>query len=215
LRLIAIAVVGLILIASAVAIVLYEGVHPVNPTHETSVVHSNVSGLGLELTAALTPTRLAAGQNLTVVAEVNNTLSRELVVNSTSMTNPADGPCQQGFATGVHVYSGNYSYDQLFNNRSNPTPLLLYNPSLIYTCPAVFTFTYTFQSNSAVATVQASLGGSQALHNESQAVEETSNIGGYWTGTGQNYAFNRFQPGTYTVVVYDAWWNQLIEYFQV
>ncbi len=131
------------------------------------------------------------------------------------MSNPAYGPCEQDFASSVRVYSGNYSYVELFNNRTQPTPLLLYNPSLVYTCPAVFAFSYAFHPMSATATVQAFLGGMESGKNQTRLVKEVSVVGGYWTGAGQTYAFHAFQAGDYTVVVYDAWGHQLIGYFRV
>jgi hypothetical protein len=176
---------------------------------QSTVVHSSVR-LGLELTATITPAFLAEGQNVTIVAEVNNTSSSNVEANTTSVVNPAEGPCAQGFFTSLDVYSGNLSYNQLFNNRSNPSPLRLYNPSLVYTCPRMFNFTYVFYPHGAVARIQSDAG------NGTKAVRETSVIGGYWTGSGQNYAFHSFPPGEYTVVVYDAWGSQkLIGYFQV
>jgi hypothetical protein len=177
-------------------------------------VHSGVNGLGLELTATL-PTSLAEGQNLSVTAEVDNTNTRELNLTSTSMVNHANGPCAQGQVTAIDVYSGSYSYLELFNNRSQPTPLLLYNPSLNYLCPAVFNFNYIFQPNSSTATVRAYLGGNQAMKEQEKVVEETSQVAGYWAGSGSSYDFYRFSPGTYTVVVYDYWGNSIIGYFEV
>jgi hypothetical protein len=177
-------------------------------------IHSGISSVGLELAVTL-PTRVPQGRNVTIVAEVNNTLSTPVRLNTTSMTNPAYGPCAQGFATKIVVYLGNYTYLQLFNNRSNPTPLLLYNPTLIYSCPAVFTFTYTFNPKSSVATIQPFIGGFQSK-NETRAVRENSVVGGYWTASGQTYTFHKFQPGVYTVVIFDAWGNQkVIGYFKI
>ena len=89
--------------------------------------------------------------------------------------------------------------------------MLLYNPALIYTCPEVFTFQYTFSPNSDVASVQPSGG----LKSITGPVNETSVLQGYWTGSGQNYTFHTFSQGTYTVVVFDAWKQSAIGYFQV
>jgi len=175
---------------------------------------SGINSLGLELTATL-PTALAEGQNLSVTATVDNTTPHELNLTSTSMVNHAKGPCEQGQVTAVDVYSGTYSYVQLFNNRSQPTPLLLYNPSLTYLCPAVFNFNYSFHPDSSTATVRAHLGGNQAMRDQTEAVEETSLVAGYWTQFGSAYAFHHFSPGNYTVVVHDYWDNTIIGYFQV
>jgi len=177
-------------------------------------LHSGVNGLGLELTATL-PTTLTEDQNLSIVAEIDNTTPHVLNLTSTSMVNHANGPCAQEQVTAIDVYSGSYSYVQLFNNRSQPTPLLLYNPSLNYLCPAAFTFNYLFQPNSSLATVRALVGGHEVMTNQTGAVEETSVVAGYWTQSGSTYASTHFSPDTYTVVVYDYWGNTIIGYFQV
>jgi hypothetical protein len=212
-------VLGAVLVAGVSFAVIVISSEPKGESNSMPVprpwtIHSNVR-FGLELTVTFASTVLASGQTLTVVAEVNNTLPSEVKLNTTSMTNPVFGPCAQGFATGVEVYAGNYSYMQLFNNGSRPSPLLLYNPSLSYLCPAVFTFMYTFRPNSAIATVQSFLGGSQAGKNESSVVKETSVVKGYWTGSGQYYNFHEFPQGQYTVMVYEGWGQKLIGYFQV
>ena len=188
----------------SVAITDYISVTP------ESTIHSNATE-GLQLTATINPINVPQGSNVSVTAQVYNTLSRDVEVNATSMTNPADGPCQQGLATGVKVYQGGYSAA----NLSKAAELLLYNPSLIYTCPEVFTFQYSFAPNSDVATVQASLSGNQVGKNTTGPVDETSVLSGYWTGSGQNYTFDSFPQGNYTLVVFDAWGQEAIGHFQV
>lgn len=161
---------------------------------------------GLQLTATFSPV-VAQGKNVTVSAQVYNTLSREVEVNATSMTNPAYGPCEQRFATGVDVYQGDYTAA----NLTQGTELLLYNPVLIYTCPEVFTFQYSFAPNSDNATVEGIPGGRVTAG----PVSETSTIAGYWTGSGQNYTFHAFPVGNYTLVVFDAWGQTAIAHFAV
>ena len=172
----------------------------------SSTIQSNVTN-GLQLTATIKSAVPEPGNNISVTAQVYDTLSTPIVVNATSMDNPADGPCQQGLATGVEVYQGSYTSA----NLSSAKQLLLYNPALIYTCPEVFTFQYTFSANSDGATVQPSDG----LKSTTGPVNETSVLQGYWTGSGQNYTFHTFSQGTYTVVVFDAWNQSAIGYFQV
>lgn len=179
----------------------------------SKVVHSPVRN-GLELTATIEQIFIPEGQNLTIVAEVNNTLSTPMKVNSTSIVNPAYGPCQQGFATGIELYSGNYTYMELFNNGSTPTPFLLYDPSLTYTCPAVFTFQYTFEPDSATATINSSLAGHH-FRTDTKLVIESSVVGGYYLKTSFGYQFERLPVGEYTVVVFDAWGDRAIGHFQV
>jgi len=165
-----------------------------------AVVNSSVSK-GLELSALIGPVQARTGQNITVTALVTNTLVTALTVNATSMTNPAYGPCEQTFATGVDVYLGNYTMADLSQGKA----LLLYDPSLPYTCPTVTHYQYSFSPNSDVATSRGSTG----------PVVETSVLSGYYTGSGQSYAFNQFPPGVYTVKVFDAWGQAAIGHFEV
>jgi hypothetical protein len=174
---------------------------------DRSAIYSNVTD-GLQLTAMIDRSAVLQGQNLTVTAQVYNTLPIGLVMNATSMDNPAYGPCQQDFATGIDVYEGHYTSV----NLSKATELLLYNPSLTYACPRPFTFQYSFPPNSDVATIHTYGGGAG---NTTGPVNETSQASGYWTGSGQSYNFTAFPQGTYTVVAFDAWGQNAIGYFQV
>ena len=165
----------------------------------------------LQLFASVKPSDIAAGQNVTVVAGVYNPLRTSVTVSARAISNPAQGPCGLGvIPTGIRVYSGHYA----FTNLSSATPLLLYNASLIFHCPALFNNTYTFQPNSANATVSY-LGTSTKW-----VANETISLSGYWTtglltGPNPGYIFRKFGPGSYTVVVFDAWDQQLLVYFEV
>jgi hypothetical protein len=221
---IALVLVLIVMVAAVVGITLAAGPNPKAVRSETSAntsstatatgpsaetLSSNVS-LGLELIATITPTQASPGGNFSVSAQVYNTLSSPVNVTADSMVNPALGPCQQQVATGLYVYSGNYTYLELFNNRSQPATLLLYDPALNYTCPEVFTFDYSFSPQSDMAVVQAIGFKSAAL-----PVNGTSVLSGYWAGSGQNYSYRAFPPGVYTVAVYDSWGEKVIGYFQV
>jgi len=107
------------------------------------------------------------------------------------MTNPAYGPCEQKFFTSIEVYSGHY----VSANLTQGTPLLLYNPSLIYTCPTAGNYKVTLGPH--------------------QSTNETSTVAGFWTGSRQSYTFQAFYSGTYTMAVSDAWGQNVLIYFIV
>ncbi|TLY17185.1 MAG: hypothetical protein E6K86_02675 [Thaumarchaeota archaeon] len=179
-----------------------------------STTTRTVTLASLELLVRVTPQVASQGRNITVVAEVYNPLQTIVVVNATTIINPAQGPCGQNSATGVRVYSGHFTSFTL----SGATPLLLYNASLIPPCPAIFSFVYTFQPNSDNATVQALP--PFPTQAETRLVNETTTLSGYWVncclaGPGASYMFQKFHPGQYTVVVFDEWGQQIIEYFEV
>jgi len=178
-------------------------------TKEATTATSTVQGL--QLLASVRPSSLAVGQNVTIVAEVYNSLQTNVTINAGEITNPSQEPCGLGVVpTGIRVYSGHYT----FTNLSAASPLLLYNDSLAVPCFVVFNNTYTFQPNSDNATVS-SLGASIKW-----VANETISLSGYWTtglvaGPSSKLFSQNFEPGPYTVLVFDAWGQQLIEYFEV
>lgn len=162
---------------------------PSNPAN-SSVIYSQVQN-GLLLSAVIQPTSAPFGQNITIAADVRDVLSTAIQVNASALDNPVYGQCQQGFATGVYVYSGHYTSA----NISRASQLLLYNPSFHTPCPFPSIQQYTFTPI--------------------RGVSETSLLTGYWTGSGANYSFQSFTIGEYTVVVFDAWGQEAIGYFHV
>jgi len=158
----------------------------------SSGVATDASGAEvIQLAASVEPGTATPGRNITVVATVSDALSTSVQLESQALTNPAYGPCEQSFITYVDVYYGHYAS----SNLSGAKPLLLYDPSGLYACPTAGFYRYTFTPG--------------------QPVNETSVVGGYWTGSGQSYAFQPFQQGDYTVVVSDAWGQRVYGYFAV
>jgi hypothetical protein len=155
---------------------------------------------GLEVSALIGPVRVATGQNITITVWVSNTLSRVVTVNATGIINPIAGPCVAGLE-GAEVYQGNYT-------ASNLPPrggLFFYNPTGIYACPTEIGSQISFSPNSDIATIGGYSGPEQS----------TSELSGYYAGSGQNYAFTQFPPGVYTVKVFDAWNQVAIGYFEI
>jgi hypothetical protein len=176
---------------------LYDQLH--------SVEESNSSAL--QVIAALVATPRSQGRNLSVAiyAAVYNSLSTFNVLTAQSTVNPALGPCQQQVATIVNVYAGYYSK----YNVSYARPLLLYNPTWHYACPAFGTFEYIFLP----ASDMAAIGEGQATLSFTQAVNESVSLSGYWTGSGETLTFQSFQAGIYTVGVSDFWGSTTLVYF--
>lgn len=175
----------------------------------TAIATSTIPGL--QLFASVKPSSLAIGQNVTIVAGVYNPLSTNVKVNASEIRNPSQAPC--GLWTspmGIRVYWGHYTV----TNLSGASPLLLYNASLPVFCPVFSNNAYTFQPNSDNATVSYFETSTKLVANE------TISLSGYWSagplaGPGSKYFPQNFEPGSYTVVVFDAWGQQLIEYFEV
>lgn len=104
----------------------------------------------LQLFAAVKPSSVVVGRDVTIVAGVYNPLQTNVTINVGEITNPSQGPCGLGVTpTGIRVYSGHYT----FANLSAASPLLLYNASMVVPWAFVFNNTYAFQPNSDNATV--------------------------------------------------------------
>ena len=173
----------------------------------TAITSSTVPGL--QLFASVKPSSLAIGHNVTIVAGVYNPLQTSVKVNASEIRNPTQAPC--GLWTspmGIRIYWGHYT----FANLSVASPLLLYNASLPVLCPVFSNNAYTFQPNSDNATV------SYFETSTTLVANETISLSGYWItlgGPGSVLSSQVFETGQYTVLVFDAWGQQLIKYFEV
>jgi hypothetical protein len=156
-----------------------------------SLVFSNVSN-GLQLSMLIQPEEQAynAG-NFTVTAVVRNVLPTSVNLSASELVDPVFGPCPMDVAAGLELYQGHYNSSTI----SGATPLQLYDPNNVYTCPTENTQEFSFAP-----------GGNMT---------ETLVLSGYWTGSGQNAAFVRgLPPEGYTVLVFDAWNQAVIGYIQ-
>lgn len=154
-----------------------------------SLILSNVSS-GIQLSVVIQPTGQVYGGNYTVTAIITDVLSTDVRLNASELVDPLYGPCPLHVATGLYLYSGRLTAATI----STESPLQLYNPSLIYTCPTENAQQYSL--------------------NPGGNITETSVISGYWTSFGQGYTHVGIPPGAYTVVVFDAWGQSIIGYFQ-
>jgi hypothetical protein len=187
----------------------------ISTTTKTSIITSNVTTEytvpTLELLVRVEPTQLSSGQNVTITDEVYNPLATEVVANSSEIINPTQGPCGRGvIPTGVQVYEGHYT----FTNLTEGTPLMLYNASGgPHPCPAPYSNVFHFQPDSDKAIVFY-LGTSIDW-----VTNETIGLKGYWVQVPSSglprFALHEFAAGEYTVLVFDAWGQQQLEYFVV
>ncbi len=154
-----------------------------------SLILSNVSS-GIQLSVVIQPAEQVYGGNYTVTAVITDVLSTPIRLNASELADPLYGPCPLDVATGLYLYSGKLTAATI----STSSPLQLYDPSLVYTCPTENTQQYTL--------------------NPGGNITETSVISGYWADFGQGYTHVGLTPGVYTVVVFDAWSQSIIGYFQ-
>lgn len=163
---------------------------------ETVTVISGSTAIlpSLQLTAALSPAIAAPGQNVSVWADVYNSVPDNVSLNATAIVYPSQEPCGVDQATAIDVYSGHYT----FANISNSTPLFLWNASEVPLCPPPIHFTYNFLPDSDNATVM--IFPPAAV---SEIVNETYTFSGYWARSGTSfppsYSFQNFDAGQYTL----------------
>jgi len=175
--------------------------------NETNVSTVNSTlGLSLELFAA--PSNGSLG-NLSISAEVVG--ARNVSTNVTDENNwpyVADsfGPCGAPGHVAFGIFQG--YYDQ--SNYTNANSLLLYNPSVTYSCTtfAFGIFTYSFQPHSDVAELLNSSG--VPVFNES--ISTGGLIAGYWQEGG---TYQVFPAGNYTIMAADEWGQVAFLHFTV
>ena len=161
---------------------------------------------------SLGPSTVSTGENVTVHMRAFNRAPTSLTLNASEIIDPFEAPCGLGIrALGLDVYPGHYT---LGNLSTAPAPLMLYNASVVPSCPVAFVYRYTFQPESSTASVEAF--SSNSTVDATYAVS----LGGYWVnccspGPGPSYSYVKFQPGQYTVVVFDAWDQRAVESFIV
>ena len=164
----------------------------VTEVSNTSSLQPNATAL--DLSVSIEPIASPQALNITVVASVRNPTSSNITLSSRGIPNPAGGACTYGQIASVNVYLGHLGQ----GNLSDSKPLALFNPYAAYSCP-----TYTI---------------SNYVLGPGQAMNETSFLYGYWSGSGtnpSNYSFQPFQVGEYTIVVSDAWGQTTFEYFTI
>lgn len=146
----------------------------------------------LEFSASVQPAQPTSGEGVTVLTQVLNPLSITVAYDAVVMTSPAYGPCEQDLLTGAKAYAGYYTME----NISTATQLLLYDPNGIYTCPTPLQlYRQTFLPGA--------------------SVNESVQLKGYWTVSGNSSTFHQFSQGYYTVLAFDNWGHQALLHFMV
>lgn len=153
-----------------------------------SLILSNPSS-GLRLSVVIEPTGQVYGGNYTVTATITNVLSTPAALKADELVDPFFGPCPLDVATGLNLYSGALPAAAI----PTASPLPLYNPDNVYSCPTENTQEYSL-----------SPGG---------GITETSVISGYWANSSQGYVHTYISAGVYTVDVFDAWNQSIVGYF--
>jgi hypothetical protein len=174
---------------------------------------SSKSAKGLSLSLSLDSTTYQPGQQVTIVIDEINTLSK---TNNVSASNKwpsnnlaLDIPNESTmFPFGVAFFRGDYT----LLNYSTGTPLVIFNPSELYIgTPVVGPTSYSFHPSSDIVNVE----GPQYSANIARQISSTITLRGYWPNHNYGAQIIQFDPGVYTVVGGDEWGSLVVLHFTV
>ena len=189
-----------------------------NPPAQTKLTDSiNAAAFksanGLELSLSLDATTYQLYQDVSIVIDEKNTLSKTNRVSASNkrpLSGLSLGPCNQGSPFGVAVFSGYYSSADVLKG----TPLIIFDPNGVYHCPA-FSWAegavYEFKPLSDNATV---VGSCVPPCSYDLQINQELQLSHYWTGS-YPATINSFDPGIYTVVAGDEWGALVVLHFTV
>jgi hypothetical protein len=189
-----------------------------NPPAQTKLTDSiNAAAFksanGLELSLSLDATTYQLYQDVSIVIDEKNTLSKTNRVSASNkwpLSGLSLGPCNQGSPFGVAVFSGYYSSADVLKG----TPLVIFDPNGVYHCPA-FSWAegavYEFKPLSDNATV---VGSCVPPCSCDLQINQELQLSHYWTGS-YPATINSFDPGIYTVVAGDEWGALVVLHFTV
>ena len=189
-----------------------------NPPAQTKLTDSiNAAAFksanGLELSLSLDATTYQLYQDVSIVIDEKNTLSKTNRVSASNkwpLSGLSLGPCNQGSPFGVAVFSGYYSSADVLKG----TPLIIFDPNGVYHCPA-FSWAegavYEFKPLSDNATI---VGSCVPPCSCDLQINQELQLSHYWTGS-YPATINSFDPGIYTVVAGDEWGALVVLHFTV
>jgi hypothetical protein len=171
-----------------------------------------ISRYRLSLTISLNSTTYNSGEQICVNIEEKNILPTENEVHAASNW-PVHGltltPCGRFYYPfGIAILQGYYGSE----NVTGATPLEIFDPNVLYTCPAIIAaVSYDFSPWSNSADVY------NGYEFMPWSVNMTTRVtsGGFWTGSYPNAIFSNFTPGIYTVAGGDEWGALVILHFTV
>lgn len=118
---------------------------------------------------------------------------------------------------GIAIFKGRYNLSSISNHTGG---LQLSEPGVSFGCPAeLIPTSYYFWPHSDNATVYILTSATNTSKYATLPIQTTFTVGGYWSNSTlfeNQYAFNKFPVGNYTVVAGNGYWRQyVIGYFSV
>jgi hypothetical protein len=164
---------------------------------------SSKSASGLSLSLSLDSTTYQPRQQVTIVIDETNTLSktnRVYTADKWPLTGLSVSPCGTlNYPFGVAIFQGNYTTA----NVSSAMPLTLFYPGELHGCPMILSgiSSYVFQSLNDVAAIY-------QISNTEPFIEKINT-------EVQTNGLTDADSGVYTVVAGDEWGNMVVLHFTV
>jgi hypothetical protein len=185
-------------------------------THPSALnTSSSQSANGLSLSLSLDSAAYQPGQNITIVVDEKNTLSKTNNIpksDNWAYDHFRKAPCDSVSPFGAAIFRGDYTV----SNYSTATPLTIYDPHATLLCPTYAPIiSYEFQPLSDTANVIADSKYNQ--YNNSWQFKYEVTIRGYWPDNDFNSKsiLTIFEPGVYTIVAGDEWGAVVVVHFTV
>jgi len=174
---------------------------------------SSKSANGLILSLSLDSTTYQPGQNITIVVDEKNTLSKTNKVATSDnwvYDHFRGDPCDSISPFGAAIFRGDYTV----SNFSTAAPLTIYDPLATLMCPAYpRVISYEFQPSSDTANIIADSKYDQGFNSWHLNYEVI--IRRYWPDIKSGNYSTIFEPGVYTVVAGDEWGALVVLHFTV
>ncbi len=185
---------------------------------------SNVSN-SMKLSLAIPNQTVAYGSNVSIEVSLFNTASQAYNISihgyytqPNTITLGSTTPCGNWeMPLGIALFKGHYSLNEISNGTGE---LQLSEPGVYYGCPVELIATsYYFWPHSDNATVYILTSGMNTSKYATLPIQTIFIVGGYWSNStlfGNQYTFNKFPVGNYTVVAGNGYWKRyVVGYFRV
>jgi hypothetical protein len=192
---------------------------PITGITFTQTSSTVVSKNGLSLTLSIDSTSYQPGQQISITIAEKNTLATKDSIEAANawfvQGLNMGRPCVANNPFGISILQGNYDT----TNVASITPLNLYDPNVVYWCPAGLSVVtaYDFQPSSDTAVIYSYFVMTPDSSLPPRSVQMIGKVSstGYWAGNRPAATFINFTPGIYTVVGGDEWGALVILHFTV
>ncbi len=217
---VAIIAIAAMLIAAAAISIIYR-----MPYLKPSSFNSGNVSNSMKLSLTIPNQTLAYGNSVSIEVSLFNTASQAYNISihgyytqPNTITLGSTSPCGNWeMPLGIAIFKGHYNLSEISNGTGE---LQLSEPGVYYGCPAELIATsYYFWPHSDNATVYILTSGTNTSKSATLPIQTTFVVGGYWSNSTifrNQYTFNKFPVGNYTVVAGNGYWKRYaIGYFRV